>query len=33
MTDPRAFSIQEDQLTRIALGVPASPVTAPPGKL
>jgi hypothetical protein len=30
MTDPRAFSIQEDELTRIALGVPASPAPAPP---
>jgi hypothetical protein len=33
MTDPRAFSIQVDQLTRIALGVPAEPVPAAPGKL
>ncbi len=31
MTDPRAFSIQEDQLTRIALGIPAgSPTPAAP---
>ncbi len=33
VSDPRAFSIREDELTRIALGVPASPVTAPAGKL
>lgn len=37
MTDPRSFSIQEDQLTRIALGIPATspvpPAPAAPGKL
>ena len=33
VTDPRAFSIQEDQLTRIALGVPASPVPGAPDNL
>ena len=33
VTDPRVFSIQEDELTRIALGVPAGAASKGPGKL